>query len=287
MKKLLCYVLLLGLFAVEAQARRRWVPRTGAAAPSTFVSASLNSHGDTLSVVVSGACTTTTGFTLATNGSAPFTVLTPTYSSGSGTTTLVFALQRNALATETVTVSGAGGADLTAFSTQAVTNSSTVAVKDSLTGTTDAAWNMGYLAGGFQGWSSPFTSSSGYTAVMVTIRLSQNGTAAGNLHAELHADSAGTVGSILTNGTSGDILSTSVAATETMTLFTGLAASISNATKYWPAVVHTGANGPDTSNDILVQYHLVVGGFQSYTTDTTTWSDVGLAGNIIVTVYGY
>lgn len=101
----------------------------------TVSSATIATNGNSISYVFSEAVEFggggNGGFTLATNGAA----VTLSYSSGTGTSTLVYATSRTISNTETLTrsyvqpgngVQDSAGNDLASFTAQAVTNSSTV-----------------------------------------------------------------------------------------------------------------------------------------------------------------
>lgn len=101
----------------------------------TVSSATIATNGNSISYVFSEAVefgvNGNGGFSLATNGAA----VTLSYSSGTGTNTLVYATSRTISNTETLTrsyvqpgngVQDAAGNDLASFSAQAVTNNSTV-----------------------------------------------------------------------------------------------------------------------------------------------------------------
>lgn len=127
-----------GYFA-DAQPTALYAVIADGAAPDVtapaFGSATIATDGDSISIVFDEAVEfgagSNTGFTLATNGAA----VTLSYTSGTGTDTLVYATSRTISDTETLTlayvqpgngVQDAAGNDLASFSAQAVTNSSTV-----------------------------------------------------------------------------------------------------------------------------------------------------------------
>lgn len=124
-----------GAWAVGSWASGAWDESGGDTTAPTVSSATIATNGNSISLVFSEAVEFGAGgnggFTLATNGAA----VTLSYSSGTGTDTLVYATSRTVSSTETLTrtyvqpgngVQDAAGNDLASFSAQAVTNSSTV-----------------------------------------------------------------------------------------------------------------------------------------------------------------
>lgn len=256
----------------------------------TFVSAAVAAHGDSIAITFSGAGTSTTGFTAATNGTAPFNTITLGTGSWAGPVLTLPVSGRNILssASETVTVSGPGAADYTAFTMQATTNSSSVVAKDSVTiSQDDGDWQFGLS--GQEGVGQQFTAGSSYTAVMVVPYVYKQGTPTGTIRGELLSDSTNTPGSNLTNGTGTSLTASSTLTTtwNTSVILPGLSASITNGTKYWWAVTHGSTDG-DASNKCLVPGRSTGGSLSPFQWTGASWGSFGNTGwTANFTIYGY
>ncbi|HUD74522.1 MAG TPA: hypothetical protein VMQ76_05570 [Terracidiphilus sp.] len=266
-------LVLLGLFCLccSGASWRVWQTPAAGGGGATLSSAVISTNGDTLTLTFSGNVTTTTGFTCATSGADPFTVLTPTYASGSGTTALVFNLQRNCLssASETVTVSGPGAGDYTAFTTHAVTNSSTVAAMDSITGTTNANTGLGANSGNnWQGML--FTAANTRTVRMMVVRMARIGSPVFNFNGYIYTQSSGHPGTLVGTG-SATYAAGSLGLSEQNALFTGMSASITASTGY--AVVFNAIAASENFTDYIAWYQ-VSGASNSWgnSSDGTTWT---------------
>lgn len=281
MKPLLLFVLITTAAMGQLLPFSFWAS-SGGATPAVSSSA-FNVNGDTLtwttSVPVSVGAGGSGGVTLSTNGSAPFNTVTASYSSGAGTSSIVFTLNRNVLASETVTVSytqpgngfeaTTGGADLPSFSNAAITNSSTVAALDSITGTTNSNSGLGASAGNtYQG--QLFTAAASKTVRMVVARMDKTGSPTFTLNGYIYNQSAGAPGSLVGTGSS-NFSASGLGTTEGDALFVGLSASITSGTGY--ALVFKCTSSPNDFTNYVRWYQ------KSGTTNTwgnstngTTWT---------------
>lgn len=253
--KRLPFVILFLLAFICADARRRFVPPT-VVSKASFVSASIvGTHYDRVQIVFSGNVTTSSGYTMTTSGSAPFTTLSVgSLLSGSGTNTLVWQLNRNVTSTvteATLTVSGSGGTDLNSFSSQSCTNGSAVVLLDSVgpSPTNGNGFALGYNAG-HETQGNVYTPANTRTVVMITANILKVGAPPFSVGMYLYNTSAGAPSTVNGTGSTTFLASTLLAVEPAVTesIFPLMVASTTASTAMAAVIVPTGTLPDDATN---------------------------------------